>query len=149
MGLLTDCLTGNVDGVRAALESGEGVDTRESRHAYDSEGRTCLLVAAWKGHEEVVSLLLERGAAVNAVDTLQRTALHCAWIIGGPGVLRILLAQPGVECNPRSSDGWTPVMMAVEFGSVESVRVLAGDPRVELDTRDSIRRTLEEAARWG
>jgi hypothetical protein len=29
------------------------------------------------------------------------------------------------------------------------VRVLAGDPRVELDTTDGRGRTLEEAARWG
>jgi ankyrin repeat protein len=102
------------------------------------------------GHEEMVSLLLERGADVNAVDADQQTALHRACsFIGGPGVVRILLAQPGVDCNPRNRAGRTPVMAAVGWGRVECLRVLAGDLRVELDTTDVTGKTLEEAARWG
>jgi ankyrin repeat protein len=106
--------------------------------------------AARAGHEEVASLLLERGAAVNAVDTNQSTALHYAGHNDSGGVVRILLAQPGVDCNPRDSGGQsagqTPVMAAVVNGKTECVRVLAGDPRVKLDTRDDQGRTLEAAA---
>jgi ankyrin repeat protein len=63
--------------------------------------------------------------------------------------VRVLLDQPGVDCNPRDGQGWTPVMWAVKYGWVECVRELAGDPRVDLDTRDGEGNTLEEAARWG
>ena len=42
-----------------------------------------------------------------------------------PGVVRILLAQPGVDSNPRDSDGWTPVMYAVVSGEAECVRTVS------------------------
>jgi ankyrin repeat protein len=134
---------GSLEEVRAALKRGEEVDTRGG--AGNSTG---LVVAGGKGHEAVVSLLLKRGAAVNAVDTDQRTALYWACGYDRPGVVRILLAQPGVDCNPRDGSGETPVMAAVKCDKVECVRVLAGDPRVELDTTDDEGSTLEEEARW-
>jgi len=38
-------------------------------------GETALMFASWYGHKEVVELLLEKGADVNAKDKLGRTAL--------------------------------------------------------------------------
>jgi ankyrin repeat protein len=131
---------GFVAEVQAALERGEEVDSRGGE--LNSTG---LMEAAMNGHEGVVSLLLERGAVVNAVDGIvQQTALHYA---DSPGVVRILLAQPGVDCNPRDTYGETPIVEAVSGGMVECVRVLAWDPRVELDSTNGQGTTLEELAR--
>jgi ankyrin repeat protein len=138
------CKDGSLVEVRAALERGEGVDTRGD--AFLSTG---LMEAAEEGHHEVVSLLLERGAAVNAVDAFHRTALHYTRFFGRALVVRILLAQPGVDCNPRDGEGRTPVMWAVIHGEVECVRALAADHRVELDTTTDEGMTLEKEARWG
>ena len=81
---------------------------------------------------------------MNAVDTIQQTALHYACSNIKPGVVRILLAQPGVDCNPRDEDGNTPLQLALEEGQAECVRVLVRDRRVELDTMDNDGTTLAE-----
>jgi ankyrin repeat protein len=135
------CCSGNVAEVVAAVERGEGVDTRG--HHND----TVLIVAATLGHIEVASFLLWRGAAVNAVDTDQQTAMHVACYKDNAGMVRLLLAQPGVDCNPREELGMTPLMVAVMMGKVECVRELVGDPRVELDTRTINGGTLDTPAR--
>ena len=41
-----------------------------------TEGRTALLYAASKGREEIVRLLMSRGAEVNLADKLGATPLH-------------------------------------------------------------------------
>ena len=44
--------------------------------------------------------------------------------------------------------GDTPVMLAVKQNSSKHLKVLAADPRVDLDTTDMEGRSLEEVARW-
>ena len=84
---------------------------------------------------------------MNAVNTDQQTALHLASLYGSPAVVRILLAQPGVDCNPRGMDGYTPLMLAVlEDGKAECVRGMVGDRRGELDTGDHGGTTVDDAA---
>lgn len=108
-----------------------------------------LMVAAFRGRVQIVALLLGRGADVNARTASQATALHFASVQGHINVVRLLLAQPEVKCNLKDSYGRTPLMGAVVRDMNTSVRVLAEDPRVELDTRDGNRRDVEYRARWG
>ncbi|KAH7113172.1 ankyrin repeat-containing domain protein [Dactylonectria estremocensis] len=46
--------------------------------AKDAYGRTPLSLAAGKGHEDIVRLLLDRGASIEAADPSGRTALSLA-----------------------------------------------------------------------
>jgi hypothetical protein len=71
-------------------------------------------------------------------------------------VVRILLAQPRVDCNAKDKNEGTPLMHAVAgaflpeiLGAkvLQCVRVLAGDHRVELDTADNVGRTAKDMAR--
>jgi len=58
----------------------------------NAEGMTPLMCGAFFGHEEVVRLLLNKGADPWAADKeSRRTALHFAALRGHPGCLRILL----------------------------------------------------------
>src|SRR5947207_4014133 len=68
--------SGNIAAARQLLEA-----DRLLVEARDSDGSTPLHCAAWKGHSEVVALLLDHGADVNARnhnDHWGDTPLHAA-----------------------------------------------------------------------
>ena len=119
--------------VRAAL-AGRG----QAWQDVNSRGRgglTCLMVAVDEGHEGVVDLLLQQlGCLVNLRDDGGGTALH--WACAGPGraeMVARLVARPGQRSlNVGDSSGSTPLMLAVEEGDMDCVRIL-----------------LRELARWG
>jgi ankyrin repeat protein len=72
---------GNVDGIRLLLDFGVNVGAlyKQGDGYFEiAENSTALHVAAWKAHPAVVKLLIERGAAVNALDGKGRTALSLA-----------------------------------------------------------------------
>ena len=73
--------TGNRDGVRLLLDLGVPVAAifdPEDGYWGLAPGSTALHVAAWRARSEVVKLLLERGAAVDARDGAGRTPLALA-----------------------------------------------------------------------
>ncbi|RPB22045.1 ankyrin, partial [Terfezia boudieri ATCC MYA-4762] len=53
--------------------------------------RTALHIAAKKGHLEVVKVLLDKGATINAMTHVNRTALHMAAENGHLEVVKVLL----------------------------------------------------------
>ena len=71
---LNSCYEGNLEGVKAALQSGVDVnirDTNEGGHERDfAAGKTGLIWAVMKNHNSVVKLLLGTpGIDINAKDT--------------------------------------------------------------------------------
>ena len=72
---------GNTDGVRLLLELGVEVNalTEDGDPYFDiAKNSTALHSAAWRARPATVKLLIERGAAVNALDGKGRTALGLA-----------------------------------------------------------------------
>jgi len=91
----------------------------------EADGTTPLHHAAWKGHVEVCALLLDRGAAVNAINTNEHyggTPLHAAAHGNQKAVAEVLL-QRGADANVRSSNGRTP-LDETEFHNASAVRNL-------------------------
>ena len=130
--------------MRAALARGEEVNQR------DAEGNTGLMVAAGRGNEAVVELLLQQpGLDVNhAKEVILWTALHMACRQGYTRIVLMLLAHPSLTChNAVNSEGCTPLMLAVRMNRVKCVREMMAVEGVDLETRDPWGRGLEEAAR--
>ncbi len=98
--LLDAAKSGNVAGVRTALEAGADVDARNESH------RTVLMLAALKGQAAVVKELMNRGADVNARDGDGMTALMWAAFGGSPDVVQALLKR-GADPSARSNRGET------------------------------------------
>ena len=90
---------GDVEEVRRILASGESeIDAVDS-----AEGYTATHYASWDGREEILSLLLAHGAAVDPVGKDGRTPLHLASANGRTGCVRILLDH-GAEVDRRIRD---------------------------------------------
>ena len=71
-------------------------------------GSTLLATAALMGHTEVVALLLEHGADVNAKSRDGGTALHAAAFLGRAETVKLLLKK-GADISLRNSMGSTAI----------------------------------------
>lgn len=77
-----------------------------------SESGTALHGAAGGEEADIVALLLDRGARVDALDDTGATPLHAAMGISTQSADRVLLlVDHGAQVNARNSDGDTPLHM--------------------------------------
>jgi cytohesin len=72
---------------------------------------TPLHLAAWQGHNEVIQLLLEHGADVNARGDAGFSPLHYAAREGQLASARLLVAA-GADLNVKNDWGWTAMLQA-------------------------------------
>jgi ankyrin repeat protein len=97
---------GDLATVRTLLENDASlVDAR------DSDGSTPLHCAAWKGHANVVTLLLDNGADVNAKNTNDHwgdTPLHAAAHGNQRAAAEVLLAR-GADIHALNTFGRKPL----------------------------------------
>jgi ankyrin repeat protein len=136
------------------LLNGPGIDV----NALNEAGESALMMAALKGDLAGAELLLERGAKVNQPGW---AALHYAATGPDPRLVRLLLER-GASVDAESPNGSTPLMMAAQYGSEDSARLLLerGADRgkrnerrlraadfARLAGRDALARQLEPPAR--
>ena len=118
---------GDLAGVKSALDAGFDIQQR------DPDGMTLLMLAAVGGHQEVASLLIDRGADVSALceDENEFDALMMACADGRTAVVELLLDR-GANVNNRyaipSSRGkignQTALSMASNRGHLDVCRLL-------------------------
>ncbi|KAI0973695.1 ankyrin repeat protein [Xylaria arbuscula] len=116
---------GNVAWAKMLLEqnASEGIPFRRYTSRKDSFGRTPLFWAATRGHRDVVELLLEHGANVNAKDRGKMTALHAA-VTGEHKDVVSLLLDRSARIEDKAYYGETPLMRAIQANSKDMVKVL-------------------------
>jgi len=87
-----------------------GVDAKLIE-ARDTDGSTALHCATWKGHQDVVALLLSAGADVNAENTNDHwgtTPLHAATHANQTAIAQMLIDH-GANLNAPDMNGKTPL----------------------------------------
>jgi ankyrin repeat protein len=102
---------------------GSGWDVNAQGEKY---GRTALHLAAMNGHLEIVKLLLEHGADVNAKtkEGYGYTALHSAASNGHLEIVKLLL-EHGADVNAKTKyGGYTALHSATMNGHLEIVKLL-------------------------
>ena len=75
---------------------------------------TCLMIAAFKGHDKVVKYLLESGVDPNIGAKCGATALHFSSETGAIGIVKILIETGKANALLTNKYGLTPLMSAAE-----------------------------------
>jgi ankyrin repeat protein len=120
---------------------GSGADVNVEQGTYRG---TPLQYAAARGHVDVVKLLVQYDAKVDAVDTHGRTPLMWAAQHGHYDVVAALL-DAGANVKLATDTGWTALHYAVQANDLKSALLLAqrGAP---LEARNSLDKTPAEIA---
>ena len=126
---------GQLESVHTLLRLGG----RESMIKVAGEHGTPLLQAVVVGHKDIVSLLLNEGCPINAVDSKGRSVLHFASRYGQIHMIEIL-AEQGLDVNIVDNEGRTP-LHAAAYGQLDSVRTL-----LRLGGRESMTKV---SGKWG
>jgi ankyrin repeat protein len=95
-----------------------GADVNKS----NALGEQALMHAAWRGQTEAIKWLLAKGARINN-GTMRWSALHYA-AFSGQAKATAMLLDNGADINARSTNGSSPLMMAVYEGHEDMVKQL-------------------------
>ena len=101
--LSTAAFTGNAAAMKQALTGGADPNTKDPQ-----SGSTLLATAALMGHTEIVALLLEHGADINARSRDGGTPLHAAAFLGRAEIVKLLLNK-GADTAIRNNMGGTVI----------------------------------------
>src|SRR5258708_22890506 len=88
----------------------------------DIDGETPLHVASNQGDVELVQVLLEHGADIEAQDDYGSTPIHLASFFGEVELVQVLL-EHGAEIEARDNRRCTPIHLASDCGDVELVQL--------------------------
>ncbi len=127
-GLMIAAWEGNIPLMELFVSKGADVNK------LNNVGEQAIMHAAWRGRREAVDWLLKRGAKINR-EPRQWTALHYAAFAGQEEVVDYLVER-GADLNARSTNGSTPLMMAVYEGRepmVKKLITLGADRRIRND----------------
>jgi uncharacterized protein len=122
----------NVSLVKQLIHNGANVDE------LDSNQDAPLVIAAYKGYDEIVQLLLDAGADLGAVDPgMKATALHAAAYAGRTGAAKLLI-EGGIDINKQGPyNGYTALHDAIWQNNVGIVKLLlAANADLTLQSND-------------
>jgi ankyrin repeat protein len=120
--LIAAAKAGDAAQVRAQVEAGADVDTR------DTSQRTALLHAVRGGQLAAVRTLIEIGASLDTRDFEGRTALMEA-ARRREAMPALDLVAAGADVNLTDKDGWTALMFAAKEGTLAAARAIVRAPR--------------------
>ena len=131
----------NVSEVQQLIQNGADVDET------DTNQDAPLVIAAYKGYDRIVGLLLEAGADVRAVDPgMKATALHAAAYAGRTESAKLLIDYHIDIDKQGPNNGYTALHDAIWQGNTEIVKLLlAANADLSLVTHDG--KTALEFAR--
>lgn len=86
-------------------------------------GITPLMAAAYNGHTDVVTFLLDTNVAFDSADHIESTALHYACLNNHADIVRLLVSH-GAEVDPVDQKNQTPFYMSCCYGHMDIIKLL-------------------------
>lgn len=80
--------------------------------------------ASYKGHADLIRLLMYSGVDLQKTDNFGSTPLHLACLSGNIHCVRILCEKRGLNLEPKDQNGKTPIMLAYSHQNNEVVKLL-------------------------
>ena len=116
---------GKIKKVKKMLEIGTCIDTNIIVNYKDpADGSSPLHKASENGHLEIVKILIQNGAIVNATNKCEYTPLNIAAENGHLEVVKILLIN-GADTKIGNQFKWIPLHCAAIKGHINVVKYLA------------------------
>ncbi|MFZ2959136.1 MAG: ankyrin repeat domain-containing protein [Candidatus Ozemobacteraceae bacterium] len=124
-GIQAACKSGDINRVKAILRSDPGEVKTRTDYGMIPKGfqLTPLHWAARGGFTDIIDLLLERGAEVDARNAVGATPLHLASLRGNASAAARLI-KAGAGLAATDSTGLTPLHMAALYGSDRTIDLL-------------------------
>ena len=97
---------------------------------------TALQCALENNKPDVVRVLIDAGADIDAKNNYGCSPVHSACVSGTLDIVKMLV-RAGAGVRATDNDGWTCLISAAFFGHIDIVRYLVGLPEVELNHRDT------------
>ena len=131
-GVNEDLLQGASEGNVALVK--RSIEQRAELESKNAEGETALILAAWYGSPEIVTMLLENGASVNSQDNVGYTAVAKASSLGVGRHYEIveILIQASANLNLKTKEGKSPFLLAILNGHIELGNALKRAGAIEL-----------------
>ena len=101
----------------------------------DVNGWTCLTTAAYNGRLDICRLLIDKGAQLDAKDSIDWTPLLFAASQGRIEIVR-LLCDRGADVEARGNLGWRPLHLAAINGHISTVKELIEERNAEINARN-------------
>lgn len=154
--LMWTCWNGDFPSTLALLDAEMSKSTKKQINLMSECGRTALVWAIEKNRQDIVELLLSRGADPNiALPSTGSAPLLIATRLNLQNFIECLITS-GARINDRNADGISPLMWAAwnqKDEMVESLLALGASPLIkdrmgrcalEYSTSDSIQKRLTE-----
>ena len=119
----------------------------ECTNSFDN---TPLRLSAAANNPKQVSLLLRRGANINASESDGRTAFHSAIMYRSSAVVKILMDNPALDYELKLDNGSTAIHIAAQYTDFETLKILEATnlSKINLDAVDAKGNTALGIARW-
>jgi ankyrin repeat protein len=125
--LFTAVKNNNIEEVKKVLDKGIDVNTRNKNNNYDTyttiQEYTILILATYYGYIEIIRLLIERNADIDAKDSDGCTALLVASRYGDIEIIKLFL-EAGADINAKNKDGETALLLASVRGHLKVAKLL-------------------------
>lgn len=107
---------------------------------------TALHLAAKSGHVEILKeLLAQEGIEIEACSSMKRTPVHVAAEFDHVEVVKLLLAH-GADFNCRDFDESTPLHVASQYGSLNTLDYLLKETKVDVAAKNKFGYTASDIA---